>query len=113
MRHRLVARRLLAGLFALGVLASGLAGCRSSPRPERQVEVSNAGFQLEQLFTDERGYTVYRFYDKGAWHYYVISPEGEAQTLPSTRQRPNAAVGVGAGVGMGSGVGVGGAIRPR
>jgi hypothetical protein len=47
--------------------------------------VSNAGYHLDELFTDPRGYTVYRFYDYGDYRYYVVGPNGGAQMLPTTK----------------------------
>lgn len=94
-------------LVAIALPAVLLIGCKAAPPAERQVEVSNAGFQLDQLFTDARGNTVYRFYDKGDYRYYVVSPEGGAQMLPTTKTvrdpEPYYDPGLHVGVGVGTG----------
>src|SRR3954451_21441236 len=66
----------------LGLVLIG--GCTQEPRPEQTVQVSNRAYQLDQLFSDPKGNTVYRFYDQGDWRYYVVGPNG-VQMLPSTR----------------------------
>ena len=80
-----------------------LVGCQANPQPERRVDVSNVGYQLNQLFTDDRGYAVYRFRDQGDWRYYVVGPDGQSQMLPTTRvvREPNATIYPGFGVGGG------------
>jgi hypothetical protein len=71
------------GCGALLLLA--LPGCTQQPPPEQTLQVSNRGYQLDQLFTDPRGNTIYRFYDEGDYRYYVVSPNGGVQILPTTR----------------------------
>ena len=93
----------------LAVSIASLAGCKASPQPERKVEVSNAGYELSQLFTDDRGNTIYRFYDRGDWRYYAVAPDGTPQMLPTTRTirdpDPYLRPGFGAGLGVGAGRG--------
>jgi hypothetical protein len=102
-----MARSIVRRLVVLSIPAL-LAGCAAkAPPPEKRVEVSNVGFQLDQLFTDARGYTVYRFYDKGEYRYYVVGPDGGAQMLPTTKTvhdpEPYYDPGLGIGVGVGTG----------
>ena len=66
---------------ALALIAAG--GCANA-KPQRTMQVSNSAYQLDELFTDPRGYTVYRFYDYGDFRYYVVGPNG-AQMLPTTK----------------------------
>jgi hypothetical protein len=67
--------------LAAAVIAVG--GCTKT-LPQRTLQVSNKAYELDELFTDPRGYTVYRFYDSGDYRYYVVGPNG-AQMLPTTR----------------------------
>ena len=110
-RREMDTRRRAAVLCLIASPAALAVGCRSAPPPERPVAVSNSGFSLDQLFTDDRGYTVYRFYDKGDYRYYVVAPDGTAQMVPSTRAARGGGT-VDAGVGVGIGIG-GGRIRGR
>lgn len=81
-------------------------GCRST-RPDETLSVSNAGYSLDKLFTDPNGNSVYRFIDRGEFHYYVVGPAGP-QMVPGTARRDrNAEVGLGLGVGLGAGFGAG------
>jgi hypothetical protein len=61
-----------------------IVGCATPTPPERTLNVSNSGYKLDELFTDGKGYTVYRFYDQGEYRYYVVGPNG-AQMLPTTK----------------------------
>jgi hypothetical protein len=63
-------------------MAAILVGCYS-PKPERVLPVSNNDYQIDQLFTDHNGCTIYRFYDQGDYRYYLVGPAG-AHMLPST-----------------------------
>ncbi|HWE02342.1 MAG TPA: hypothetical protein VG326_08010 [Tepidisphaeraceae bacterium] len=65
--------------FIIGVV---LNGCNVQPPPERTAVVY--GHVLDQLFTDQRGNTVYRFWDQGDFRYYVVGPSGAPQMLPNT-----------------------------
>lgn len=76
-----------------------LAGCANTS-PERTDEPSNKSYKIDQLFVDRNGYTVYRFWDEGEFHYYVVSPKGETQVLPSTRAGNSRGVRFGMGVGV-------------
>ena len=82
------------------ILSMLLLGCASA-RPEKSEEPSNKGYKVDQLFTDKNGHTVYRFWDAGDYRYYVVSPTGQSQMLPSTRSADRGGVSVGVGVGMG------------
>lgn len=112
MSDRISARRIVICLSACALSATALTGCAKTTPPERKVEVSNSGFALDQLFTDDRGNTVYRFFDKGDWRYYVVGPDGRAQMLPSTRTARDDTF-VEPGVGLGLGVGIGGPVHHR
>lgn len=68
--------------WVLGV--SLLTGCALQPPPPEQV-LQVHGHELDQLFTDPRGNTIYRFYDQGDYRYYVVAPNGGVQMLPTTR----------------------------
>jgi len=86
-------------------------GCGGT-KPDQTLSVSNAGYALDKLFTDPNGYSVYRFYDRGDFRYYVVGPNG-AQMVPSsttTRSGPEVGLGFGAGTGTGIGVGVGAGV---
>ncbi len=61
-----------------------MCGCAAERLPEQTIPVSNNAFSLDELFTDKRGNTVYRFYDQGEYRYYVVGPNG-AQMLPTTK----------------------------
>jgi len=50
----------------LGVVL--VAGC-TMRGPEKVLSSSNVGYKVDELFTDPRGTTIYRFYDKGDWRY--------------------------------------------
>ena len=79
-------------LIACGMLPLLAAtGCTQQPAPEQTLQVSNKGYQLDQLFTDPRGNTVYRFFDQGDWRYYVVAANGGVQMLPTTRTVSSAA----------------------
>jgi hypothetical protein len=64
-----------------------LAGCghARTPTPEARVGVSNPAYAVDRLFTDERGNGVYRFRDRGEYHYYVVGPGGAQMVPPPTR----------------------------
>ena len=79
-RHALLG---LAGAVALAISGFGTGGCAEA-QPERTVAVSNDEYSLDELFTDQRGNTVYRFFDNGDFRYYVVGPNG-VQMLPTTR----------------------------
>lgn len=51
-------------------------GCNNSANPVKTQESNNPGVPVELLFTDDNGYSVYRFRDRGYTHYYVV-PKGE------------------------------------
>src|SRR3712207_2157168 len=52
-------------------------GCMApAPAPEAVVPVSNTGYSVERLFTDDRGNTIYRFWDAGQSVYYASGPGG-------------------------------------
>ena len=67
--------------------ALSLSGCGvlfpAQVPPEKSLPVSNSAYQVDQLFTDKNGCTLYRFFDKGDFRYYLVGPAG-AQMLPST-----------------------------
>ncbi len=50
-----------------------LVGCEKTA--EKPLSVSNSSFEVEQLFTDSKGYTVNRFRDAGHAVYYVTGPK--------------------------------------
>ena len=53
------------------------AGCVGpGPAPEAVVPVSNRGYVVERLFTDDRGNAIYRFRDAGQDVYYASGPAG-------------------------------------
>ena len=92
---------------ALLFISSSLAlGCRGT-KPDQTLSVSNAGYSLDKLFTDPNGYSVYRFIDRGEFHYYVVGPNGGQMVPGSATRDSNAQVGVGLGVGLGAGFGAG------
>ena len=68
--------------FMFLAMAAILIGCYSQ-KPERTLPVSNKDYQIDQLFTDNNGCTIYRFYDQGDYRYYLVGPAG-AHMLPST-----------------------------
>ena len=74
---------LAAIVLTLPLLITGL-GCARAAPPQRTMQVSNQAYKLDELFTDPRGYTVYRFFDDGDYRYYVVGPGG-AQMLPTTK----------------------------
>ena len=76
--------------FASYVAAAGLlalAGCGGvqTPAPEARVGVSNPAYAVDRLFTDEQGNSVYRFLDRGEYHYYVAGSRGAQMIPPPTR----------------------------
>ena len=55
----------------------GCAGCMGpAAAPEAVIPVSNTGYSVERLFTDDRGNTIYRFRDAGQSVYYASGPGG-------------------------------------
>src|SRR5687767_12206427 len=68
---------LIPALCCPGCLAPGVA-------PEAVVPVSNRGYAVERLFTDDRGNTIYRFWDGGQNVYYASGPGGP-QVLGTSR----------------------------
>lgn len=61
------------------------AGCAShQPPPQATSTVSNPAYQVDLLFTDPNGTSIYRFYDQDDWRYYAVGPNG-AQMLPTTK----------------------------
>jgi hypothetical protein len=73
----------LGSILVTALASITVTGCVAAPKPQQRVQVSNPDYQLDELFTDPRGYTVYRFYDDGDSRYYVVGPNG-AQMLPTT-----------------------------
>jgi hypothetical protein len=71
-------------LFVLLAVTLAVVGGCAKAQPQRTLPVSNQGYKLDELFTDSKGYTVYRFYDQGDYRYYVVGPNG-AQMLPTTK----------------------------
>jgi hypothetical protein len=71
-------------LLFLSAAALLLAGCQQ-PQPERTLAVSNHQYQIDQLFTDPHGVTIYRFWDYGDYRYYAIGPNG-VQMIQSPTQ---------------------------
>ena len=53
-----------------------MTGCSVSIEETSRKKTSNNQVQVEVLFTDDEGYTVKRFNDKGHWRYYV-TPRGK------------------------------------
>ena len=84
------------GVAAIGAALFG--GCIKQPPAEKQVPVSNKGYEVEQLFTDQRGVSIYRFYDMGDWRYYAIGADGAAHMLPTTTRRETTTAGTDSGV---------------
>jgi hypothetical protein len=76
----------LARFFAAALATIFVTACVAPPEPQRTIQVSNPAYQLDELFTDPNGYTVYRFQDDGDSRYYVVGPGG-AQMLPTTRTK--------------------------
>ena len=79
--------RIIAAVLVISLLAC--AGCVGpGPAPEGVVPVSNSGYSVERLFTDDRGNTIYRFRDAGQSVYYASGPGGPrilgTPTPPST-----------------------------
>jgi len=72
----------LGSILVTALASITVTGCVAAPKPQQRVQVSNPDYQLDELFTDPRGYTVYR-YDDGDSRYYVVGPNG-AQMLPTT-----------------------------
>ena len=65
----------LAAPLVVSVLCS--AGCIGpGATPEAVVPVSNRGYVVERLFTDDRGNAIYRFRDAGETVYYASGPGG-------------------------------------
>ncbi len=57
---------------------------------EKPIKVSNTNFDVEKIFTDENGYSVYRFYDE-YYRYYVTGPNvmsTQYQVLVGKTTRP-------------------------
>ncbi len=71
---------------------AALAGCQHASRPEKVVPGSNPAYTVEQLFTDANGHTVYRFVDRGSYHYYVTGPRGAQMVEPRAAATGPAAV---------------------
>ena len=72
--------------FTPVVLLLGCAGGCLAPgaAPEAVVPVSNRGYTVERLFTDDRGNTIYRFRDGGQTVHYAAGPAG-TQVLGTPR----------------------------
>jgi hypothetical protein len=71
-------------LLTIGVVGLPLfAGCVIAPKPEKTVPVSNHAYQVDQLFVDPNGCTIYRFFDQGDYRYYIVGPNG-AHMPPTT-----------------------------
>jgi hypothetical protein len=110
--HSLVSGGIMFRSIAFLMTAALSIGC-SSTKPDQTLSVSNAGYSLDKLFTDPNGYSIYRFFDRGDFHYYVVGPGGAHMVPGTTTRDSNAEVGVGFGTGLGEGVGVGaGVSRP-
>ncbi|HEV7302185.1 MAG TPA: hypothetical protein VGN72_22800 [Tepidisphaeraceae bacterium] len=90
-------------VLMLCLLSTGCGGTK----PDQTLSVSNAGYALDKLFTDPNGYSVYRFYDRGDFRYYVVGPNGAQMVPSSTTNRSGPEVGLGFGGSTGTGVGVG------
>ena len=83
--------------FLMVILLLTCTGCLApGAAPEAVIRVSNRGYTVERLFTDDRGNTLYRFRDAGQTIYYASGPGGPqvigTPTAPSTsggRVEPN------------------------
>ena len=64
----LSAAGLMAGVVCLAVT---LSGCNNEP--EATQKTTNSNFEVERLFTAD-GCTVYRFWDRQDYHYFVACP---------------------------------------
>ena len=63
-------------------LLLSLGSCQLESAPQKPLQTSNPGYSVDQLFTDNNGVTIYRFYDMGDYRYYLHGPNG-AQMLPT------------------------------
>ena len=79
-----VKAKFVAAVLALAAVAGG-SGCRGRA-PESTLRVSNRAYTIDRLFTDENGCTVYRFYDEGRYHYYVVDPRGAQMIGPAPKK---------------------------
>ena len=83
--------RLLACLVvAMFVLLAVTCGCEIKPVGTNKTDNTDA--KVERLFTDQNGYTVYRFHDLDGFHYYVVPSSGmllEDKQKPKPEQQTN------------------------
>lgn len=71
-------------MFLAGVLIGGvLHGCTMRPPPQAQATTpasSNPTYEVSLLFVHD-GYKVYRFYDEGRPHYFVVPNAAPAEMM--------------------------------